>query len=58
MKPLFIRVIRAIHGSLPYVFALQPKYGLQMRPFPQDGRTERSPARVIGNVVGAVPGPL
>lgn len=34
---------------------LQPKYGLRMRPQLQDGHTERSPARVLGNVVGAVP---
>ncbi len=34
---------------------LQPKYGLRMRPQLQDGHTERSPARVQGNVVGAVP---
>jgi hypothetical protein len=34
---------------------LQPKYGLLMRPQLQDGHTERSPARVLGNVVGAIP---
>ncbi len=34
---------------------LQPKYGLRMRPQLQDGHAERSPARVLGNVVGAVP---
>lgn len=37
---------------------LQPKYGLRMRPYPQDKRPERSPAPVFGNVVGATPGPL
>jgi cytochrome P450 len=36
---------------------LQPKYGIQMRPQPQDGHPERSRARVLGNVVGATPGP-
>ena len=34
---------------------LQPKYGLRMQPHPQDGHTERSPACVLGNVVGALP---
>ncbi len=34
---------------------LQPKYGLHMRPHLQDGHVERSPARVRGNVVGALP---
>ncbi len=34
---------------------LQPKYGLRMRPQLQDGHAERSPARVLGNVVAAVP---
>jgi cytochrome P450 len=34
---------------------LQPKYGLRMRPHIQDGNVERSPARVLGNVVGAIP---
>lgn len=34
---------------------LQPKYGLLMRPELQDGHAERSPARVLGNVVGAIP---
>ena len=34
---------------------LQPKYGLRMRPQLQDGHAERSPARVLGNVVGALP---
>jgi cytochrome P450 len=34
---------------------LQPKYGLLMRPHIQDGHTERSPARVLGNVVAAIP---
>ena len=33
---------------------LQPKYGLLMRPHLQDGHAERSPARVLGNVVGAI----
>jgi hypothetical protein len=33
----------------------QPKYGLRMRPYLQDGHVERSPARVLGNVVGALP---
>jgi cytochrome P450 len=37
---------------------LQPKYGIRMRPYPQDGRVERSAARVLGNVVGATPGPI
>jgi cytochrome P450 len=37
---------------------LQPKYGLLMRPQLQDGHAERSPARILGNVVGAIPGPL
>ncbi len=36
---------------------LQPKYPIQMRPMPQDGRAERSPAAVRGNAVGAIPGP-
>jgi hypothetical protein len=36
---------------------LQPKYGLWMRPYPQDGHPERSPASVRGNVVGAISGP-
>src|SRR5207249_4165622 len=30
---------------------LQPKYGLRMRPQPQDGHPEHSPARVWGNVI-------
>lgn len=30
---------------------LQPKYGVQVRPFPQDGDTKLSPARVRGNLV-------
>jgi cytochrome P450 len=34
---------------------LQPRYGLRMLPYPQDGHTERSPARVPGNVIGAIP---
>ena len=34
---------------------LQPKYGLLMRPHIQDGHVERSPARVLGNVAGAIP---
>ncbi|HYU76079.1 MAG TPA: cytochrome P450 [Ktedonobacteraceae bacterium] len=34
---------------------LQPKYGLRMRPHLQDGHVERSPARVLGNVVDALP---
>src|SRR5438067_4550679 len=34
---------------------LQPRYGLRMRPHAQDGHTERSPARVHGNVIAAVP---
>ncbi len=34
---------------------LQPKYGLRMRPHIQDGQVERSPAPVLGNVVGAIP---
>jgi hypothetical protein len=33
---------------------LQPKYGLLMRPHLQDGHTERSPARVLGNIIGAI----
>ena len=36
---------------------LQPKYGIQMRPQPQDGHPERSRAQVLGNVVEATPGP-
>ena len=36
---------------------LQPKDGIRMRPQPQDGHPERSPARVLGDVVGATPGP-
>jgi hypothetical protein len=36
---------------------LQPKYGIQMIPQPQDGQPERSRARVLGNAVGATPGP-
>ena len=34
---------------------LQPRYGLRMRPHAQDGHTERSPARVHGNVIAAIP---
>jgi cytochrome P450 len=34
---------------------LQPRYGLLMKPQVQDGHTERSPARVLGNVVGTIP---
>ena len=34
---------------------LQPKYGLRMRPVPQDNHPERSPAVVWGNVIGAKP---
>ncbi len=37
---------------------LQPKYGIQMRPQPQDGHSDRSRAAVRGNVVGATPGPM
>lgn len=37
---------------------LQPKYGLRVRPMPQDGHPERSPAPVLGNVVAAAPGPI
>ena len=37
---------------------LQPKYGLRVRPMPQDGHPERSTAMVFGNVVGAMPGPV
>jgi cytochrome P450 len=33
---------------------VQPKKGILMRPHVQDGHVERSPARVTGNVVGAV----
>jgi hypothetical protein len=33
----------------------QPERGILMRPYRQDGHVERSPARVTGNVVGAVP---
>ena len=33
---------------------VQPKSGIFMRPFPQDGKVGRSPARVTGNVVGSV----
>jgi cytochrome P450 len=36
---------------------LQPKYPIRMRPYPQDGRVERSPAAARGNATGAVPGP-
>jgi hypothetical protein len=36
---------------------LQPRTGIRMRPQPQDGHPERSPAAVRGNVVGARPGP-
>ena len=32
----------------------QPKHGILMRPYPQDGLVQRSPARVTGNVLGAV----
>jgi cytochrome P450 len=32
---------------------VQPKDGILMRPQPQDGQSERSPAQVTGNVVGA-----
>jgi cytochrome P450 len=35
---------------------VQPEHGIRMRPYPQDGRTDRSRARVRGNVVGAIPG--
>ena len=34
---------------------LQPKCGLRMCPHLQDGQVERSPARVLGNVIGALP---
>lgn len=34
---------------------VQPKGAIVMRPHPQDGQTERSRARVTGNVVGAAP---
>ena len=34
---------------------LQPKYGLRMIPQLQDGHPERSPARVLGNVIAATP---
>ena len=37
---------------------LQPKYGLRMSPHIQDGHVERSPARVLGDVVGAIPASL
>src|SRR5437588_9895461 len=37
---------------------LQPKYGLRMRPHIQDGHAERSPARALGNVIGALPASL
>ena len=33
---------------------VQPKSGIFMRAHPQDGNVERSPARITGNVVGAV----
>jgi cytochrome P450 len=33
---------------------VQPKDAVLMRPHPQDGHVEKSPARVTGNVVGAV----
>jgi cytochrome P450 len=33
---------------------IQPKDGILMRPYPQDGKVERSPAPVRGNVIGAV----
>jgi cytochrome P450 len=36
---------------------LQPKYGIYMRPQPQDRQPDRSRARVYGDVVGATPGP-
>lgn len=32
----------------------QPQDRILMRPFPQDGSVDRSPARITGNVVGAV----
>ncbi|MFL5735074.1 MAG: cytochrome P450 [Chloroflexia bacterium] len=35
---------------------LQPKRGIRMVPQIQDGHVERSPARVMGNVIGALPG--
>jgi cytochrome P450 len=34
----------------------QPEKGILMRPYPQDGETRRSRARVTGNVVGAAKG--
>ena len=34
---------------------VQPKHGIRMVPRVQDGHVERSPARVTGNVIGAVP---
>ena len=45
------RVVAAVHTTL------QPEYGIQMRPIPQDGRAAHSRAPVRGNVVGATPGP-
>jgi cytochrome P450 len=33
---------------------LQPKYALLMRPQLQDGRADRSPAPILGNVIGAI----
>ena len=33
---------------------VQPKNGIRMVPHVQDGHVERSPARVTGNVIGAV----
>jgi cytochrome P450 len=45
------RVEQVLHTTL------QPKYGIRMRPQPQDGHPERSPSRVLGDVVGATPGP-
>ena len=36
---------------------LQPEHGIKVRSCRQGGQVERSPARVKGNVIGALPGP-
>jgi cytochrome P450 len=35
---------------------VQPEKGIRMRPYPQDGKTDRSRARVKGNVIGSITG--
>jgi cytochrome P450 len=37
---------------------LQPKYGIRMKAYPQDGSVQQSTAPVFGNVVKSTPGPI